>query len=121
MGAPIRRRTARQQKAHARYRSWKLGFLRWPCEVCGAEPAEFHHPDYRRPGRVIPLCRKHHMLWHSQFAGKLAPDPLGDAQRALRRRDLVRLFDRLLNAGPGILLAALESALAAISRPDLAG
>jgi hypothetical protein len=27
-------------------------------------PMEYHHPSYRRPLTVIPLCRKHHVLIH---------------------------------------------------------
>ena len=37
-----------------------------PCEVCGKEPAEGHHPDYDRPAHVQWLCRKHHVELHAQ-------------------------------------------------------
>ena len=39
-----------------------------PCEVCGAEKAEAHHPDYERPGLVQWLCRKHHQQLHARRA-----------------------------------------------------
>ena len=35
-----------------------------PCEVCGAEPADGHHPDYDRPMDVRWLCRRHHRAAH---------------------------------------------------------
>jgi hypothetical protein len=28
--------------------------------VCGAEPTEFHHPDYSKPLEGKFLCRRHH-------------------------------------------------------------
>src|SRR5207302_2127452 len=31
-----------------------------PCEVCGATPADAHHPDHRKPLEVVWLCRPHH-------------------------------------------------------------
>ena len=34
--------------------------LRQPCEVCGREPAEKHHPDYDKPRDVEWLCPTHH-------------------------------------------------------------
>lgn len=37
---------------------------RKPCEVCGAEKVEAHHPNYAFPLDVIWLCRKHHADWH---------------------------------------------------------
>lgn len=38
--------------------------VRLPCEVCGVEPAEAHHPDYNRPLDVMWLCERHHAEWH---------------------------------------------------------
>lgn len=38
---------------------------RQPCEVCGVEKSEAHHPDYERPYDVTWLCRKHHKAVHS--------------------------------------------------------
>lgn len=37
-----------------------------PCEVCGAEKAEAHHPDYTKPLEVVWLCRKHHAALHKR-------------------------------------------------------
>lgn len=36
----------------------------WPCEVCGTEEAEGHHPDYSRPLMVVWLCPPHHREAH---------------------------------------------------------
>jgi hypothetical protein len=41
---------------------------RQPCEVCGHEPAEAHHPDYSQPLTVRWLCRPHHMALHRKVA-----------------------------------------------------
>jgi uncharacterized protein (DUF983 family) len=35
-----------------------------PCEVCGAEDSQKHHPDYSKPLEVVWLCRQHHMDKH---------------------------------------------------------
>lgn len=37
---------------------------RLPCEQCGKQPADAHHPDYRKPLDVVWLCRQHHMDLH---------------------------------------------------------
>ena len=37
---------------------------RQPCEVCGDEKSEAHHPDYLKPFDVMWLCRSHHIQWH---------------------------------------------------------
>lgn len=43
----------------------KTGKLkRLPCEVCGAEKSEAHHPDYSKPLEVRFLCRFHHLVAH---------------------------------------------------------
>lgn len=36
-----------------------------PCERCGGEPAEAHHPEYSRPADVIWLCRPCHKRVHA--------------------------------------------------------
>lgn len=41
---------------------------RQPCEVCGADKSEAHHPDYDRPYDVTWLCRKHHKALHAREA-----------------------------------------------------
>lgn len=42
----------------------KQGFIkRKPCIICGDKLAYAHHPDYRRPLRVVFLCPYHHN-WH---------------------------------------------------------
>jgi hypothetical protein len=44
---------------------------RQPCGVCGAEPADAHHADHRRPLDVQWLCRRHHRQHHAaQRRGK---------------------------------------------------
>jgi hypothetical protein len=37
---------------------------RQPCRVCGASPAEAHHPDYSRPLTIVWLCAQHHRDEH---------------------------------------------------------
>jgi hypothetical protein len=45
----------------------KGGYLtRGPCVACGSEFGEAHHPDYTSPLHVVWLCRKHHVLHHTQ-------------------------------------------------------
>jgi hypothetical protein len=39
-----------------------------PCEVCGAEKSEGHHPDYSRPLDVRWLCKRHHFAVHGKEA-----------------------------------------------------
>lgn len=36
-----------------------------PCEHCGAEKVEAHHPDHRDPLRVVWLCRACHKRHHA--------------------------------------------------------
>ena len=52
---------ARKDVGHA-LRSGKL--KRLPCEVCGLEKAEAHHPDYSKPLEIKWLCKTHHVLLH---------------------------------------------------------
>lgn len=42
------------------------------CRDCGESRAEGHHEDYRKPYKVIWLCRKHHKAEHRRLrlAGK---------------------------------------------------
>lgn len=42
----------------------KGDLIKTPCEVCGIEKVEAHHPDYNRPLKVMWLCKKHHVEWH---------------------------------------------------------
>ena len=37
---------------------------RLPCEVCGDEKSQAHHPDYSKPLDVIWLCQTHHKQLH---------------------------------------------------------
>lgn len=72
-GKPTRQ--ARWQATHPKAR-WahialasglRRGLLeRQPCEHCGAEPADGHHPDYDRPLAVVWLCRRCHLAVHRQ-------------------------------------------------------
>jgi uncharacterized OB-fold protein len=41
--------------------------MKKPCEVCGADKVEAHHPDYSKPLDVVWLCRKHHAVTHRPF------------------------------------------------------
>jgi hypothetical protein len=48
----------------------KRGLIeRQPCEVCGADKTDAHHPDYDRPLLIIWLCRKHHVAAHAKPKG----------------------------------------------------
>lgn len=40
---------------------------RQPCEVCGEEKAEAHHPDYLDPLKVVWLCKPHHKAEHARM------------------------------------------------------
>lgn len=42
---------------------------RGPCQVCAAEPAQAHHPDYSDPRRVEWLCPEHHDAHHTDIFG----------------------------------------------------
>ena len=37
---------------------------RLPCQLCGDEKSEGHHPDYDRPLDVVWLCTAHHKAAH---------------------------------------------------------
>ena len=39
---------------------------RGPCEKCGAEKAEMHHPDYSKPLLVVWLCQTCHRKLHRE-------------------------------------------------------
>jgi hypothetical protein len=49
--------------------------VKQPCQKCGLEKAEAHHPDYSKPLEIEWLCRPCHMLEH----GKTAYDLLSAA------------------------------------------
>lgn len=42
---------------------------RKPCEQCGAEQTQAHHPDYSKPLDVLWLCRDCHRIEHSRLRG----------------------------------------------------
>lgn len=45
----------------------KLGKIqREPCEICGEEKSQGHHPDYNKPLKVIWLCSLHHKKIHTR-------------------------------------------------------
>jgi hypothetical protein len=64
-----REKNYHKKKARAiAYRLKTTGQLKMePCAKCGKKIAESHHPDYKRPGHVIWLCRKHHMELHRKY------------------------------------------------------
>lgn len=61
----------RETWAHSALRSaLRRGLVeKKPCEVCGDENADGHHPDYDRPMLVHWLCRKHHKEEHRKLKG----------------------------------------------------
>ena len=38
--------------------------VKLPCQECGSQDSQAHHPDYSKPLDVIWLCREHHMEIH---------------------------------------------------------
>ena len=38
--------------------------IRQPCEKCGDEKTQGHHPDYSKPLDIIWLCKRHHVEEH---------------------------------------------------------
>jgi len=57
-----RERNPKATWAHSATRSpvYRGLIERQPCEECGAEKTDAHHPDYDRPLSVRWLCRKCH-------------------------------------------------------------
>ena len=52
------------------YRAIRSGKLDPPyymtCRKCGVSPCEYHHPNYKRPLKVVPLCRWCHRRVHKK-------------------------------------------------------
>ena len=44
-----------------------------PCQCCGSETVEGHHPDYSRPLDVVWLCAAHHSELHTEFYWQINP------------------------------------------------
>ena len=69
-GKELYRRRYAQNKIQVRvYRTIqrliKAGIiLRQPCEICGTENGNAHHPDYSQPLKIVWLCQKHHAEIH---------------------------------------------------------
>ena len=59
-------------RAHLRVASAiRRGLLvKMPCKICGNPRTDAHHTDYRRPLKVIWLCRFHHAAVHLAKKGK---------------------------------------------------
>jgi len=55
---------ANKPKHNARVRLQRLvkaGIIKkLPCERCGNEKSQGHHPDYSKPLEVVWLCQSHH-------------------------------------------------------------
>jgi len=47
---------------------------REPCEVCGCDNAEGHHPDYDQWDYVWWMCKRHHLGFHGLVNRGLHPD-----------------------------------------------
>lgn len=58
----------RKANARAMARSYEMRgkIVRKPCEGCGADNAERHHPDYNQPLLIQWLCRKCHLAHHHE-------------------------------------------------------
>lgn len=62
------RRSARN-KARRALQTGKM--KKTPCESCGNEKTEMHHPDYSRPLDVMWLCKLCHEQWHKQHGDNI--------------------------------------------------
>jgi len=60
-----RNKTTTRQKSR-NYVKMKL-LEKKPCEVCGSEKSEIHHPDYSKPNKIQWLCKKHHFEEHKKI------------------------------------------------------
>jgi len=49
-------------------RSKKL--VKLPCQICGDDKSEAHHPDYSKPLEVQWVCKFHHTQIHKQEASE---------------------------------------------------
>ena len=60
------RESAHKKAAHRKaWRALHAGKLqRKPCQECGNENSEMHHPDYAKPLDVMWLCKLCHETWH---------------------------------------------------------
>ncbi len=63
--AAVRHKERVHHKVRAAIRDGRL--KRQPCQVCGAENTEAHHPDYSKPLEVIWLCVPHHGAEHKRI------------------------------------------------------
>lgn len=55
----------RRAREYARRAIARGRLVRLPCEVCGHEVSEAHHPDYSQPLSVVWLCQPHHKEVHA--------------------------------------------------------
>jgi hypothetical protein len=62
LDAEGRRRDGARSYARVYLRRGKLAAE--PCVVCGAVPAQMHHPDYAKPLEVVWFCALHHRELH---------------------------------------------------------
>lgn len=73
----------------------KVGKIpREPCQKCGAQKSEKHHPDYSRPLEVEWLCRRCHRAAHAQGRGQLVSLPAPDPQPPRSDAVAFRLWQR---------------------------
>jgi rRNA maturation protein Nop10 len=65
-----------QMQAHvAVHKAVKAGTLKpQPCQECGSNKTQAHHPDYSRPLDVEWLCAKHHRARHRSEKGREGTD-----------------------------------------------
>lgn len=38
-----------------------------PCNICGSEKSQMHHPDHELPLLIAWLCRECHLAWHAHW------------------------------------------------------
>jgi hypothetical protein len=54
-------------KSKVRYALLTGKLIPSPCSICGAVPAQAHHPDYSKPLEVVWLCQVHHIEEHKRL------------------------------------------------------
>lgn len=71
--------------------------IRKPCDICGAEKVDAHHPDYSDYLSVMWLCRKHHTLVTTKRMCLISERPWRDESKC-------RVLTYLITPGQALVL-----------------